>query len=89
MGFQLHAADHRECPDARAGRVALQQLHRAPLAPCPVSRSAPDHAVPPSDIEEVLADWDELLDVDVDDLDAVFRAVERKAAKRELAERPD
>ena len=42
-----------------------------------------------SDIEEVLAEWDEVLDVDVDDLDAVFRAVERKAAKRKLAERPE
>lgn len=42
-----------------------------------------------SDIEEVLADWDEMLDVDIDDLDAVFRAVERRAAKRELAERPE
>jgi len=39
-----------------------------------------------SDIEEVLGNWDEVLDIDVDDLDAVFRAVERKAAKRELAE---
>lgn len=42
-----------------------------------------------SDIEEVLADWDEMLDVDVDDLDAVFRAVERKAAKRALADRSE
>lgn len=30
------------------------------------------------DLEAVLADWDELLDVDVDDLDALFRAVERR-----------
>lgn len=38
-----------------------------------------------SDIEEVLSDWDEVLDVDIDDLDAVFRAVERKAALRHAA----
>ena len=35
-----------------------------------------------ADIEDVLKDWDEVIDVDIDELDAVFRAVERKAAQR-------
>ncbi|MXO67128.1 HPP family protein [Altererythrobacter endophyticus] len=34
------------------------------------------------DIEEVLTDWNEVLDVDVDDLDAFYQALERHVAKR-------
>jgi len=30
----------------------------------------------------VLADWDEALDVEADDLDALFRAVERRVLRR-------
>ena len=51
-------------------------------------------AVPPSpaplrtvtydreDLDAVLADWDEMLDVAPDDLDALFRAVERRVLRR-------
>lgn len=64
--------------------------HRWPHVQYPVPRRTTPIPTPSdyrrSDIEEVLADWEELLDVDVDDLDAVFRAVERKAARRELRE---
>lgn len=34
------------------------------------------------DIEATLADWDELLDVDVDDLDAFYRAVNARVSER-------
>lgn len=34
------------------------------------------------DIEETLASWDELLDVDIDDLDAFYRAVNDRIAQR-------
>ncbi len=64
--------------------------HRWPHVQFPVPRRSMPIPHPGdyrrSDIEEVLSDWDEVLDVDVDDLDAVFRAVERKAAKRKLLE---
>lgn len=40
-----------------------------------------------SDIEDVLADWDEVLDVDIDDLDAFLREVNRHVARREIVER--
>lgn len=67
--------------------------HRWPHVQYPVPRQTTPFPHPGtyrrSDIEEVLADWDEMLDVDVDDLDAVFRAVERRAAKRKLAEQPE
>ncbi len=36
------------------------------------------------DIEEVLAEWDEVLDVDVDDLDAFLREVNLHVARREI-----
>jgi CBS domain-containing membrane protein len=36
------------------------------------------------DIEAVLADWDELLDVDVDDLDAFYRALNERVALRRI-----
>lgn len=38
------------------------------------------------DIEETLAGWDELLDVDVDDLDQFYRAVRERAANRRDAD---
>lgn len=67
--------------------------HRWPHVQYPVPRQTTPFPHPGtyrrSDIEEVLANWDEMLDVDVDDLDAVFRAVERRAAKRKLTQRPD
>lgn len=59
--------------------------HRAPL---PVSNPAlvrPHHTR--SDIEDVLAEWDEVLDVDVDDLDALLREVNRHVARREIGPR--
>ncbi|WP_245638416.1 HPP family protein [Croceicoccus bisphenolivorans] len=64
--------------------------HRWPHVQYPVPRRTVPFPHPGtfrrSDIEEVLSDWDEVLDIDVDDLDAVFRAVERKAAKRNSTE---
>lgn len=67
--------------------------HRWPHVQYPVPRQSTPFPHPGiyrrSDIEEVLANWDEMLDVDIDDLDAVFRAVERRAAKRKLTQRPD
>lgn len=36
------------------------------------------------DIEATLADWDELLDVDVDDLDAFYRALNERIALRQI-----
>lgn len=55
--------------------------HRTVLPPTP--------AVPPAldfthdDVEAVLADWNEVLDIDPDDLDALFQALSRRvAAKR-------
>jgi CBS domain-containing membrane protein len=44
-------------------------------APSPVNHTR-------RDIEEVLTDWNEVLDVDVDDLDAFYLALERHVAKR-------
>ncbi|WP_230292795.1 HPP family protein [Croceicoccus sp. Ery5] len=34
------------------------------------------------DIEAVLADWDEVLDIDVDDLDAIYQALQRRVRAR-------
>ncbi|MCP5386777.1 MAG: HPP family protein [Novosphingobium sp.] len=65
--------------------------HRWPHVQYPVPRRTMHFPHPGtyrrSDIEEVLSDWDEVLDIDIDDLDAVFRAVERKAAKRRTSEK--
>lgn len=36
------------------------------------------------DIEATLADWDELLDVDVDDLEAFYRALNERASQRHI-----
>jgi CBS domain-containing membrane protein len=35
------------------------------------------------DIEATLAGWDELLDVDVDDLDAFYRALNERSSARQ------
>jgi len=40
----------------------------------------------PEDLDAVLHDWDEVLDVSRDDLDALFRAVERRVQRRWLDE---
>lgn len=37
------------------------------------------------DLEGVLEEWDEILDVDIDDLDVLFQAVERRALNRALS----
>ncbi len=67
--------------------------HRWPHIQYPVPRQITPIAHPGhyrrADIEEVLQEWDDILDIDIDELDAVFRAVERKAAKRRLAESAD
>src|SRR3546814_14409213 len=49
--------------------------HRGVRPPEPAGPWAYTH----EDLEAVLAEWDELLDVDVDELDALFRAVDRRA----------
>jgi CBS domain-containing membrane protein len=35
-----------------------------------------------ADLDAVLADWDEVLDIDREDLDALFRALERRVQAR-------
>lgn len=54
--------------------------HRAtaPPEPAPLRTVTYDRA----DLDAVLADWDEALDVEADDLDALFRAVERRVLRR-------
>ncbi|WP_298289118.1 HPP family protein [Novosphingobium sp.] len=54
--------------------------HRAiaPPAPVPLRSVTYDRA----DLDAVLADWDERLEVAADDLDALFRAVERRVLQR-------
>jgi CBS domain-containing membrane protein len=62
--------------------------HRWPHVVEPVVPAHPEAAVTHTreDIEAVLADWDELLDVDIDDLDAFYRALsDRVAARRKVA----
>ena len=54
--------------------------HRSEPAPRnPSSRSA-QHTR--ADIEELLTEWDEVLDIDVNDLDAFYLALERNVANR-------
>lgn len=67
--------------------------HRWPHVQYPVPRQTTPLPHPGTyrraDIEDVLRDWDEVIDVDIDELDAVFRAVERKAAqRRQLSNEP-
>ncbi len=49
-----------------------------PPTPAPVRTVTYDR----EDLDAVLADWDERLDVAADDLDALFRAVERRVLRR-------
>ncbi|ARU17180.1 HPP family protein [Croceicoccus marinus] len=50
-----------------------------PAGPPPAPALDYTHA----DIEAVLADWNEVLDVDVDDLDAFYRALQRHVVRRQ------
>ena len=59
--------------------------HRAPLPARNPAIIPPRHTR--DDIEEVLAEWNEVLDVDVDDLDAFFGEVSRRVARREIERR--
>lgn len=52
--------------------------HHAPTPP----RAAPPVAYSPADLDQALARYGELLDVDREDLDALFRQVEQAAARR-------
>jgi len=49
-------------------------------APSPVSAAI---AYRREDLEAVLADWNEVVDVDIDDLDAIYQAVHRRVARRD------
>jgi CBS domain-containing membrane protein len=49
-----------------------------PPSPAPIRTVTYDR----EDLDAVLADWDETLDVEADDLDALFRAVERRVLRR-------
>ncbi|MBA4087872.1 HPP family protein [Novosphingobium sp. ERW19] len=49
-----------------------------PPSPAPLRTVTYDR----EDLDAVLADWDETLDVEPDDLDALFRAVERRVLRR-------
>nr|WP_237452268.1 HPP family protein [Qipengyuania algicida] len=50
--------------------------HKAKLSPA--VRTSPDIPSTHEALEEVLAEWNEVLDVDVDDLDALFQALRRR-----------
>ena len=54
--------------------------HRGELAPRNPSARSAQHTR--AEIEELLTEWDEVLDVDVNDLDAFYLALERKVANR-------
>lgn len=60
--------------------------HRWPhvIAPAAPQPAAPDRALHTrEDIAATLAGWEEVLDVDVDDLDAFYRAVSERVAERQ------
>jgi CBS domain-containing membrane protein len=59
--------------------------HRWPHVIVPASPTLVDSGVRHTreDIEATLAGWDELLDVDVDDLDAFYRALNERASARQ------
>lgn len=61
--------------------------HRWPHVVVPVEpeRADPDIMHTREDIEATLAGWDEVLDVDIDDLDAFYRAVNERVAQRRAA----
>ena len=55
--------------------------HRLPsVAPKPLQGWIPNYET--EDLDAVLEEWDEVLDVSRDDLDALFRAVERRTQRR-------
>lgn len=58
--------------------------HPWPHVPVTLPSPVPIHTVTydRADLDAVLADWDEALDVAPDDLDALFRAVERRVLRR-------
>ena len=58
--------------------------HRWPHVVVPISPAPSEPDVPHTreDIAETLAGWNELLDVDIDDLDAFYRAVNERVAER-------
>ncbi len=51
-----------------------------PVPPLPAGTWAGTYDI--ADLDAVLAEWDEVLDVNRDDLDALFRAVERRVLRR-------
>lgn len=55
--------------------------HSMPKPPSPASETLYRR----EDLDAVLEEWDELLDVDADDLDALFQAVERKMRSRAMS----
>ncbi len=55
--------------------------HAMPKPPAPANETLYRR----EDLDAVLEDWDELLDVDADDLDALFQAVERRARSRAIS----
>lgn len=57
--------------------------HVMPKPPAPVN----DTLYRREDLDAVLEEWDELLDVDADDLDALFQAVQRRARNRVMSSR--
>lgn len=58
--------------------------HRMPKIPVPAApAAAPSYQR--EDLEAVLEEWNEILDVDIDDLDALFQAVERRGLARALS----
>lgn len=59
--------------------------HRWPHVIVPASPTSVDNGLRHTreDIEATLAGWDELLDVDVDDLDAFYRALNERASARQ------
>ena len=54
--------------------------HRWPHVPKPAAPPPPGYAA--EDLDAVLEEWDEVLDVSREDLDALFRAVERRIHQR-------
>lgn len=61
--------------------------HNWPHRPAPAAPIAPKGLYERQDLEDVLDEWDEVLDVDRDDLDQLLQAVEQRALQR-LRSRP-
>jgi len=62
--------------------------HRPASVPEPAARGTHSAAVHQA-LTEVLADWNEVIDADIDDLDAIFRAVERRIRSAEQDAPPE